>query len=117
MARKKVVRRRRSFARRAVSRAKKITIPLAVVAGFASPIIRTYQHGRDFGIAGEEGAIAEFSRIMIGINPLKTPVAFESFRLRYGLLPVMLGLGVHKLAGYLGINRMLSQAGIPVVRI
>jgi hypothetical protein len=54
---------------------------------------------------------------MIGINPYAPDMKFEGWRLRYGLLPVALGLGVHKIAGSLGINRMLSQAGIPLIRI
>lgn len=93
------------------------TLPLAVVAGFASPVSRTWGHFRSNGLTGEEGAVAEFSRTMIGINPYANPVQFESWRLRYGLYPVVLGLLVHKVASWVGINRMIAQAHVPVVRI
>jgi len=94
----------------------KFTFPLAVAAGFASPVLRTIDHAK-YGITGPEGAIAEFTRTMIGVNPLQTPMKFELWRLRYGLWPVLLGLGVHKAASALGVNRMLSRAGIPFIRI
>mgnify|MGYP001585157676 CR=1 FL=1 len=96
---------------------RKMTIPLAIVAGFASPVVRTIQHGRDFGVTGPEGAVAEGTRIMLGFNPYSTPMKFEAFRLNYGLYPVIGGLLVHKLAGMLGINRMLARSGIPLIRI
>jgi hypothetical protein len=44
----------------------------------------------------------------------------KSFNLMYmkdGTLPIVGGLVVHKLASKLGVNRMLSQAGVPLLRI
>lgn len=93
------------------------TLPLAVVAGFAAPVSNTIRHGMSNGISGTEGAIGEFSRTMVGFNPYDVPAGFQLWRLRYGLLPVLLGLGLHKLAGVLGINRMLARSGIPIIRL
>lgn len=94
------------------------TLPLAVVAGFGPVAVRTWQYGNYYGWLGNENSgLAEFSRDMIGINPYSTPVKFEGWRLQYGLLPVAIGLGIHKVASMLGINRMIARAGIPVVRI
>ncbi len=117
MAKRKMVSRRRFFSKGRSHSRPKMTIPLAVVAGFASPIGRSISHFQSNGFLGEEGAIAEFSRTMIGINPYAPTVRFEGWRLRYGLLPVLLGLGVHKLANMVGINRMLASARIPLIRI
>ena len=104
----------RSYGRRGK---RKFTLPLAIVAGFASPIGRTYSHFQTNGFMGPEGAIGEFSRIMTGFNPYDSAVGFQGYRLRYGLVPVLVGFGIHKLAGMVGINRMLANAGIPVIRI
>lgn len=96
---------------------KKFTLPIAVMAGLASPVGRTIDHGINQGILGQEGAIAELSRIMTGFNPFATPITWETWRMRYGLLPVVAGVGIHKIAGMLGINRAIAQAGIPLIRI
>jgi hypothetical protein len=70
-----------------------------------------------YGITGEEGAIAELSRTMTGFNPYATPMTWESWRLKYGLVPVIAGVAVHKLANLLGVNRAIAGAGIPILRI
>lgn len=98
-------------------RKKQFTIPLAIVAGFASPLGRTYSHFQGYGLMGPEGAIGEFSRIMIGVNPFDSQVAFQGWRLKYGLYPVLAGLLIHKVASMVGANRMLANAGIPLIRI
>lgn len=108
--------RRRYFQKKHHSRPK-FTLPLAVVAGLSSPIVRTFNSGRQYGLTSPDGAIAEFSRTMIGINVMANPIQFEWWRLRYGLMPVLLGLGVHKLANMTGVNRMLARAHVPIVRI
>ncbi|GAI32548.1 unnamed protein product, partial [marine sediment metagenome] len=38
--------------------------------------------------------------------------------MRYGLLPILLGMGVHKIVGSkLGVNRALGRAKVPFIRI
>jgi len=90
------------------------TLPLAVVAGFASPVGRA---GSRFINEGWQAGISEISMDMIGINPYANPIKFDWQYLKYGLVPVALGVGVHKLAGMFGLNRMIARAGVPFLRI
>jgi len=88
------------------------TLPLAVLAGLAVPAgwaIKDYQAG-GIDLAGR-GFIARMS----GFNP--TSQKFEPKFLMQGLIPVVGGVFVHKMAGKLGINRVLSQAGVPILRL
>lgn len=96
------------------SRRQQFTIPLAVVAGFASPVGRTIG---EFQSGGPKGAVKELSRIMIGIDPFASPVTWQPYLMSYGALPVAIGLMVHKAANMLGLNRMLARSGIPLIRI
>ncbi len=88
------------------------TLPLAVVAGFAVPVSRAWDAGKTGGY--KEG-VGEISRDIIGIKPWIG--GWTSEYLHFGLYPILIGFGVHKLAGALGVNRMIAQAGIPVIRI
>jgi len=90
------------------------TLPLAVVAGFASPVGRA---GSQFINVGWQAGVSEISKSMIGIDPYANPIKFDWTYLRYGLVPIALGVGVHKLAGMFGLNRMIARAGIPFIRI
>lgn len=117
MAKRVVVKRSRRSWSRAKAARPKMTIPLAVVAGFAPVATSTYTHGRQYGITGPEGAVSEFSRTMIGIDPNNMNAGFQAWRMKWGLLPVVIGLVVHKAAGYFGINRMIAKAGVPLIRI
>jgi len=109
------IRRRRSYSfmrRRARTKAK-MTIPVGVIAGFMPLAVNTYTHFRSGGI---KGAGVEATRIMTGWN--QETQKWESWRLRYGLLPMVLGFAVHKfIGGSLGVNRMIAAAGIPLIRI
>ena len=96
---------------------RKFTLPLAVVAGFAPVVSNTFRHGRAYGITAPEGAVSEFSRTMIGVDPNDMAKGFQGYRLKYGLWPALIGLGIHKAAGLFGVNRAIAQAGIPIVRI
>lgn len=94
-------------------RAKKVTIPLAVVAGFAAPAIKITEHWKLFG---PSGAAREAGRIMTGVDFWTGQFSLQT--MRFGLAPVLGGLAVHWLVGNkLGVNRMLSRAGIPFIRL
>jgi len=112
MAKKRFTRRiRRTTVKRGGSR--KMTLPLAVIAGFAVPVthsINAYKGG-----GGVSGAFNQLSMDMTGVSAIDN--TFQFTRLKSGLLPVVAGIMVHKAAGYLGINRALAQCGIPLVRI
>lgn len=90
-----------------------ITIPLGIVAGFV-PYLVDLKKGYDFGGLETMG--------MFGIRSL-TGYDYVSHSwnikdLRYGLLPILMGMGVHKfIGGKLGINRALGRAKIPFIRL
>ena len=85
------------------------TIPLGVVAGIAVPTAlalneKTWQQ-----------KVTQVSRSLIGYRPWAGTFDFRD--LKMGLLPILMGIGVHKVAGMLGINRVLASSGLPVIRI
>lgn len=103
MAKKKTTRRRKSF-----------TLPIGIVAPLgisAWKAIGVYQSTNSF-----ESAFRNYFAYYTGFtgNPAKT---FEWEYMKYGLLPLGLGLIAHKLAGKLGLNRAIASAGVPIVRI
>ena len=114
MATKAIARRRtRTFIRRVGRRAKRMTVPLAIVAGFvpaALDIKLAYKVG------GFEAALGHVSLCASGYDPSdgvwKPMFAFEKL---YG--PLLLGAVVHSAANHLGINRVLAKAGIPILRV
>jgi hypothetical protein len=84
------------------------TIPLAVVAGFA-PMIADVA---TLGITQTPHVVAYN---LIGYNTWDG--TFKADRALKGWTPIVAGMLVHKLAGKLGVNRMLAGAGVPFVRI
>ena len=89
---------------------RKTTIPLAVVAGFIPPAL---------GVWNRRNSVNEMGNYMVagftGIDP--GTGQFNASALRYGLMPVAAGFLVHMFASKLGINRAISRANIPFVRI
>jgi hypothetical protein len=99
--------------RRAGRRAKHMTLPLAVVGGFVpmgTDIISAYKVG------GVSAALGHVSLCTTGYDPAdnKWKPMFAVQKL-YG--PLLLGAIVHKAANRLGINRMLSSMGVPLIRV
>lgn len=88
----------------------RMTIPLAVVAGFLPAGSKLYD---------SRGSVEELSntasRILIGFNPQNGNWNAED--LKYGLGPIFVGMILHKVASGLGINRALGAARIPFIRI
>jgi hypothetical protein len=85
---------------------------LAVVAGFiplASDIAVQVKAG-DFRQAG---MVAVHNTI--GYNGWSK--GWDMAGMKTGLFPILAGIMVHKLAGALGVNRMLAAAGIPYLRV
>lgn len=105
------------YFRRYHHRRKHFTIPLAVCVGFARPVWGFFYRAKQGNWTGEDGAFAELSRTMTGINPFTTPMKYEAWRMTYGLYPVLIGLAIHKLADYTGLNRMIARAGVPIIRL
>jgi hypothetical protein len=97
-----------------------MTIPIAVLAGFASPVSSMIRHytvvDQWHPQAGVQGVLTEATRIFTGYSP--TDGEFQPSLLKMGLMPVALGFLIHKyVGGSLGINRALSQAGVPLFRL
>lgn len=88
------------------------TIPIAVIAPLAA---EGFKVGGAL-ISGDtrkaaEYLVADYTGYNINSND------FRVDRLKHGLLPLLIGGGVHKLASKLGINRMLASSGVPWIRI
>lgn len=112
MAKTKARARRRYFGKVRKHFRKKPTISLAIAAGFAVPITKAYD---TYKYAGITNAVSHFGSMMTGFEA--TTGKFNSANLKSGLVPILVGAGIHKAASMLGVNRMLAQAGIPFFRI
>ncbi len=88
------------------------TLPLAVIAGFG-PMTADVIHGYQTG--GISSAANDLLANVSGYDARSKSWSFSL--LAKGLGPVVLGVLVHKLAGRLGVNRAMSRAGIPWIRI
>lgn len=96
---------------RAKHRSQSMTIPVAVIAGFApmaSYVLSRYQSG------GASGALSGLCVATTGFDT--TSGHFDWKLLASNSGPVVLGILAHKLAGRLGVNRALANAGVPFLR-
>ena len=104
-------RRRRTIPRRRRRRRASKKIPLAATAGvvgsFARPIGTLLSGG------SPEFAMYQFVEGMTGYYPPNQ--SFDISRLRFGLLPILMGCGVSMLASKFGLNRYLRH--VPFVKI
>lgn len=92
----------------------KFTIPLAAVAGFAPLGMAIYDDIKTGN--GISDIPYTLSASLTGYNMVSKK--WEPRNLMVGLIPIGLGLAVHKfIGGTLGVNRMLARSGIPVIRI
>lgn len=90
----------------------KLTIPLAVVAGFAPITIGAYSATKQSGAAG----LAQHLAGNLGGYSIESGKWYPDAMIK-GWTPILLGLGLHKLASALGVNRALSSARVPFIRI
>lgn len=92
---------------------RKFTIPIAPIAGIlAAPAI---QAGIKAAVAGDvDGVIYEAGKFVGFANG-----KFDAFALGSNILPIIIGILVHKFVGGppLNVNRMLASANVPVIRI
>lgn len=109
----KVKYRTRTIVKRAAHRAKKTTIPLAVVAGFGPLIADTITVAKQNGVAQIPHALAWH---LAGVNTWDNN-RFDFNRLVMGWTPILAGIVVHKFANKLGVNRAIANMGIPLLRI
>lgn len=88
------------------------TVPLAVIAGFA-PLAVAAIEGYKYN--GATGVLKRVSLATTGYNT--EDGKWYPAELVKGTGPIILGMVVHKLAGRVGVNRALANAGVPFIRI
>lgn len=99
-------------AKRTQHRKKGFTLPLAALAGFVSLALK--------GKADlEAGGLQYLGR---GLCLRTTGINVDDGKwyphyLMEGIGPIIMGNLIHKLASKVGINRMIANAGIPILRI
>jgi hypothetical protein len=95
---------------RSTHKKKSFTFPLLVAAGFLPVTLDVMVQG-----GGWQEKAKKLALDMTGWNAWAgkwTPKAMVR-----GALPVFLGFMAHKVANSMGLNRMLSSAGIPFIRL
>lgn len=98
--------------RRKTRRKNGFTLPVAVAAPVAMmgmDIISEFQR------VGAQGAFNLATSRVTGYSPDQKN--FDIRRFKYNMLPIGMGLMVHKIAGKLGVNRAIAKSGIPWIRI
>ncbi len=110
---KAIARRRNPVRRRARRKNPGFTLPLATIAGFA-PLVANVLGG--FRVGGAEKAMDNLSAGMTGYS-FQTGIWSPRYALQWGIGPILMGAFVSKLAGKLGINRLLGRAGLPFLRV
>lgn len=95
-------------------RSRKFTLPLGPTLPLIWPIQKAYHIYTETN--SFESAIRNYFAYYTGWtgNPAKS---WEPAYLKYGLAPLAAGILLHKGAQKLGVNRMLSSAGVPVLRV
>jgi len=108
------------YARRGYRRVKKMTLPIALIAGTIPGLSRLWTHFQNPSLHAQPNGFAamgvEAGRIYLGLDTRngKFNVGWMSF----GTGPILLGGIVHKfIGGTLGVNRMLARTGIPLLRL
>jgi len=89
-----------------------MTVSVAVAAGFLPLVNQVIIGFREGGIKRVGDRVCAS---LTGYDPAVE--RWESAYLKNGTLPIVLGVLVHKLAGKMGVNRALGNAGIPFIRI
>ena len=91
---------------------KQFTLPLAIVAGVA-PL------AYDIGVQIKNGDLKQAGMVaahnVVGYNGWTG--GWDTAGLKTGLIPILAGALVHKIAGAMGINSAIARAGIPILRI
>lgn len=101
------------YVKRARRKASGMTLPVAVIAGFAPIAIHTVNGYKSGGI---KGALNDLSAYTTGYVPADN--SWKPVHLLEGMGPVVLGIMVHKfVGGKMGVNRMLSKSGVPLIRL
>lgn len=99
---------------KAKRRVSKMTLPVAVIAGFGIPagrLFNDWQKYHDVNIITREAG-----QFLTGFD--WTTGRWDWQGLKYGAIPIAMGAFVHKIiGGKLGVNRALAKAKIPLFRL
>lgn len=108
---KTVTRYRSRPAKRRRSR-KSSTVSMSLLAGIVAGMYApaTYLAHGDL-----KNTMRFVSRNYTGYDPMEGN--WHIYDIRKGLVPLMIGAAVHKVAGKVGINRAIGRSGIPFIRI
>jgi len=110
-----VVKRRRSShnTHRGRSVARKTVVPVGIIAGMLPGVARSF---KVFQSSGAEAGANEFMAVFSGYDVATRTWSLDNAR--FGLFPLFAGLALHKIVGGMfGINRLLAQSKIPLLRI
>jgi di/tricarboxylate transporter len=88
----------------------KMTIPLAIVAGFMPAVVGVWNNRSSLQSVGNF-----ITSSFTGWDPATKQFHFSN--MKTGMFPAVLGFGVHSLASKIGLNRAIARAGIPFFRI
>lgn len=118
MATKAITRYRTRTVRVRSRRRGKAQLPGAVLAGLAVGMVPTISQVMSGGLHYNEG-LKQILFAYTGFNPWSGRFEpFNAMGLQRGLVPLVAGVAIHKLVGQrLGINRMLKNAGVPLIGI
>lgn len=96
-------------------RAKKMTLPVSLVAGFVPIGSRLFTSAKLLAKGDYDGAGRYASLYIAGwdVNDRK----FRPSAIVNQWAPLLAGVVMHKAANRLGINRAIAAAGIPVIRL
>lgn len=109
------VRTRRVYVTRKRSRSRtKFSIPLALCAGVAVPVIDIVTHIKN-GPNGPNGYMDVMQRLFTGSSPAYP--GFSTFWFKWSYYPIIAGFLAHWIAGKTGINRAIARSGVPLIRI
>lgn len=113
MAKTKVIYRTRREKKRTFRKKPAFTLPLSIVGGLAVPVGKLWTDWRAYKDINV--TTREVGQFFTGYD--YTTGQFNFASMRFGLMPVMLGALVHKLANRVGVNGMIARAGIPFIRL
>ena|SRR4030043_1190895 len=93
-------------------RSTQFTIPVAALGGLIA--CEPVQSSINAALSGNYATIPKYLSHFAGTDSLGR---FDFNILKDTYVPIFLGFGIHKAASMLGVNRMLAQAKIPILRI
>lgn len=92
---------------------RKKTVPLAPLLGATMPLLDAGLYA--YKTHGIERVPAALLSKITGYDIVNQDFSMQ--RLLSFLTPFLIGVAVHKIAGFTGLNRILGRAGVPIIRI